>query len=626
MKNKQKEKKAKAKTILRLLGYVSSTYKLQFAVVFFAIIISALCGVAGPPFLMVLIDDFITPLVGTISPDFTKLLLAVIFMAAVYYVGVLCTFVYNRLMVNIGQGVLKRIRDDMFEHMQTLPIGYFDSHPHGELMSLYTNDTDTLRQMISQSIPQVFSAFISVITIFCVMVALSWQLSIIAIAMVAIMVILTKVLGGKSGKYFIKQQSDLGKVNGYVEEMMSGQKVIKVFCHEATAQKDFDTLNERLCESASSANKYANIMMPIIGNLGNFQYVITAIGGALLAVTGVASLTLGTIVSFLQFTRSFNQPFAQISQQFNSIIMALAGAERLFGLMDEASEVDEGYVTLVNTTTDANGNIHESEKRTGAWAWKHPHGTGTVTYTPLLGEVTFDDMSFGYNEKNMILYNITLYAKPGQKIAFVGSTGAGKTTITNLINRFYDVQDGKIRYDGININKIKKNDLRRSLGIVLQDTHLFTGTILENIRYGKLEATDEEVYAASKLANAHRFISLLPNGYQTEITSDGDGLSQGQRQLLAIARAAVANPPVLILDEATSSIDTRTETIVQKGMDSLMHGRTVFVIAHRLSTIRNSDAIMVMDHGRVIERGDHEELLAKRGTYYQLYTGALELA
>lgn len=625
MKNNIKIKKRPGKTILRLMAYVVSTYKLQFLLVLLAILISALAGMAGPLFLMIIVDDFITPLLGSAAPNFAPLFKAVLFMGGIYYIGVACTYIYSCLMVNIGQGVLKRIRDDMFSHMQTLPIGYFDSHPHGELMSLYTNDTDTLRQMISQSIPQVLSAFVSVVTIFCVMLALSPHLSLIAIIMVGIMVVLTKILGGKSGKYFIAQQKDLGAVNGYVEEIMSGQKVVKVFCHETSAEADFDILNEKLYNSAANANKYANIIMPIMGNLGNLQYVITAVCGAILAMTGVANLTLGAIVSFLQFTRSFNQPFSQISQQFNSIIMALAGAERIFDLLDEAPETDDGYVTLINSVTDEKGNIQESEKRTGTWAWKYLHHNGTTTYSPLLGDVRFFDMNFGYTPKKMVLHDITLYAKPGQKVAFVGSTGAGKTTITNLINRFYDVQDGKISYDGININKIKKSDLRRSLGIVLQDTHLFTGTILENIRYGKLDATDEEVFAAARLANADSFITRLPDSYNTLLKSDGDGLSQGQRQLIAIARAAVANPPVLILDEATSSIDTRTEALVQRGMDGLMQGRTVFVIAHRLSTIRNANAIMVLENGAIIERGEHEDLLSQKGTYYQLYTGALEL-
>lgn len=626
MKTKKKTRTGYGKTALRLLGYVASTYRLQFAVVFFTITVSAIAGIASPLFLMYLIDDFITPLIGQQTPDFTGLLYAVILFAAVYYIGVLCTYTYNRLMVNIGQGVLRRVRDEMFTHMQTLPIRYFDQHPHGELMSLYTNDTDTLRQMISQSIPQVFSALISVIAVFIAMLAISIPLSLLAVAMVLLMLLLTKKIGGKSGSYFVAQQEALGKVNGYIEEMMSGQKVVKVFCHEEKTKEGFDALNEQLCNGATKANQYANIMMPIMGNLGNLQYVLTAILGGVLAVSGLSTLTLGAIASFLQFTRSFNQPFSQISQQFNSIIMALAGAQRIFDLMDEAQETDEGTVSLVSAVLNENGEISEADHPTGVWAWKVPHSDSSITYTKLQGDVRFYNMSFGYDENKVILHDLALFAKPGQKLAFVGSTGAGKTTITNLINRFYDVQDGKIRYDGININKIKKADLRRSLGIVLQDTHLFTGSIMDNIRYGKLDATEEEVFEAAKLANADSFIRSLPDGYDTLLTGDGGDLSQGQCQLLSIARAAVANPPVLILDEATSSIDTRTEALVQKGMDRLMKGRTVFVIAHRLSTIRNSDAIMVMEQGRIIERGTHEELLKEKGTYYQLYTGAMELS
>lgn len=626
MKTQATTKPQYTKTALRLMKYVASTYKLQFFFVVITIVLSAIAGMAGPLFLLYLIDDFITPLIGQQNPDFSLLLQMVLIFGVVYYVGVICTYIYNRLMVNIGQGVLKRVRDDMFTRMQTLPIRFFDTHSHGEIMSLYTNDTDTLRQMVCQSIPQVFSAMVSVLTIFIVMLTLSLPLTALVIVIVAIMVFLTKKIGGKSGKYFIEQQDNIGTVNGYVEEMLSGQKVIKVFCHERQVTENFDILNERLCESATGANQYANIMMPVMTNLGNAHYVLTALLGSLLSITGISAISLGTIATFLQMTRSFNQPFSQISQQFNSIVMALAGAERIFRLIDEVPETDEGYVTLVKVEPDEQGDFKESSSQTGIWAWKHPHHDGTVTYTEVKGDVHFFDMSFGYDSKKIVLHDLTLHAKPGEKLAFVGSTGAGKTTITNLINRFYDVQDGKIRYDGININKIKKADLRRSLGIVLQDTHLFTGTIMENILYGKLDATEQEVYAAAKLANAHDFIQRLPDGYQTVISSDGCELSQGQCQLLAIARAAVADPPVLILDEATSSIDTRTEVIVQKGMDALMKGRTVFVIAHRLSTIRNSDAIMVLDHGRIIEQGNHEELLALKGAYYQLYTGVLELS
>ena len=613
------------KTAKRLMGYVAGTLRLQFVAVCVAILVSAVASMAGPLFLQYLIDDLIVPLASQETPDFSSLLRAVILMGCLYYAGVIATYVYSRLMVNIGQGVLKRVRDEMFAHMQRLPIRYFDTHPHGEIMSLYTNDTDTLRQMISQSIPQTFYSLVSVVAIFGVMLSISIPLSILAVLMVLLMMKVTKDVGGKSGRGFIAQQTDLAKVNGYIEEMMAGQKVIKVFNHENAAKHDFDVLNEKLCQSATTANAYGNMLMPIIGNIGYLQYVLTALIGSVLSISGISAITLGALASFLQFTRNFIMPFSQISQQMNAIVMALAGAQRIFDMMDETQETDEGYVTLVNARYNHDGELVECAERTEIWAWKHPHSDGSVTYTRLCGDVRFEDMTFGYTPEKTVLHNVTLYAKPGQKLAFVGSTGAGKTTITNLINRFYDVEDGKIRYDGININKIRKDDLRRSLGIVLQDTHLFTGTIMENIRYGRLDATDEEVYAAARLANADGFIKRLPHGYETVISGEGEDLSQGQRQLLAIARAAVADPPVLILDEATSSIDTRTEAIVQDGMDRLMSGRTVFVIAHRLSTIRNSDAIMVLEHGRIIERGDHESLLAKKGTYYQLYTGALEL-
>ena len=613
------------KTAKRLMGYVAGTLRLQFVAVCVAILVSAVASMAGPLFLQYLIDDLIVPLASQETPDFSSLLRAVILMGCLYYAGVIATYVYSRLMVNIGQGVLKRVRDEMFAHMQRLPIRYFDTHPHGEIMSLYTNDTDTLRQMISQSIPQTFYSLVSVVAIFGVMLSISIPLSILAVLMVLLMMKVTKDVGGKSGRGFIAQQTDLAKVNGYIEEMMAGQKVIKVFNHENAAKHDFDVLNEKLCQSATTANTYGNMLMPIIGNIGYLQYVLTALIGSVLSISGISAITLGALASFLQFTRNFIMPFSQISQQMNAIVMALAGAQRIFDMMDETQETDEGYVTLVNARYNHDGELVECAERTEIWAWKHPHSDGSVTYTRLCGDVRFEDMTFGYTPEKTVLHNVTLYAKPGQKLAFVGSTGAGKTTITNLINRFYDVEDGKIRYDGININKIRKDDLRRSLGIVLQDTHLFTGTIMENIRYGRLDATDEEVYAAARLANADGFIKRLPHGYETVISGEGEDLSQGQRQLLAIARAAVADPPVLILDEATSSIDTRTEAIVQDGMDRLMSGRTVFVIAHRLSTIRNSDAIMVLEHGRIIERGDHESLLAKKGTYYQLYTGALEL-
>lgn len=623
---KVKVSRGTLKTAKRLLAYVTSSYKPELIAVVICIIMSSIASISVSLSLKFLLDDFIIPLIGKQNPDFTELYRAVVVLGVIFLLGVIATFVYTRLMVKIGQGVLRRARDEMFEHMQTLPIRYFDQNTNGSIMSLYTNDTDTLRQMINQALPQVLMSFITIVVTFISMLLLSPLLTILAVAIIGIMLLVSSKIGGNSGKYFVRQQMDIADVTGYVEERMNGQRVIKIFNHERVSEEEFDKLNERLFNSAANANTFANIMGPVIGNIGNLQFVLTAVLGGFLSIAGIGGLTLGTMTSYLQFTKSFTQPFMQIAQQFNSVVMALAGAERIFSMIDEAPEVDDGYVTLVNARKKADGTIEECAERTGTWAWKHPHqADGSVTYTELKGDVRFFDMTFGYNPDKMVLHDLTLYAKPGQKLAFVGSTGAGKTTITNLINRFYDVQDGKIRYDGININKIKKADLRRSLGIVLQDTHLFTGTIMENIRYGKLDATDEEVFAAARLAHADQFINMLPQGYNTMLTSDGEELSQGQRQLLAIARAAVANPPVLILDEATSSIDTRTEAIVQKGMDNLMKGRTVFVIAHRLSTIRNSDAIMVLEHGRIIERGTHEELLEKHGTYYQLYTGKLEL-
>ena len=615
------------KTAKRLLGYVTGTYKIQFIVVLFCILVSSVASISVSLSLRYLLDDYIIPLIGQKDPDYSELYMALTVLGTIFLCGVIATFVYSRLMVTIGQGVLKRVRDEMFEHMQTLPIRYFDQNTNGSIMSLYTNDTDTLRQMINQSIPQVLMSALTIVVTFIAMLVLSPLLTLLAVLVIIVMILVSKVVTGNSGKYFIRQQLDLANVTGFVEERMNGQRVVKVFNHEKISKEEFDKLNEQLFESSSRAHTFASIMGPVIGNIGNVQFVLTAVFGGFLSVAGVGNITLGVMASYLQFTKSFTQPFMQIAQQFNSIIMALAGAERIFRMMDEEPEVDEGYVTLVNAKKDADGNLTECRERTGLWAWKHPHqADGTVTYTDLKGDVRFYDMTFGYTPDHMVLHDLTLYAKPGQKLAFVGSTGAGKTTITNLINRFYDVADGKIRYDDININKIKKADLRRSLGIVLQDTHLFTGTIMENIRYGKLDATDEEVYKAAELAHADGFIRMLPKGYDTHLSGDGEELSQGQRQLLAIARAAIADPPVLILDEATSSIDTRTESIVQQGMDNLMKGRTVFVIAHRLSTIRNSDAIMVLEHGRIIERGTHEELLKLRGTYYQLYTGKLELS
>lgn len=610
--------------VKRLMSYIGH-YKLRFAAVLICIVVNALAMVSCSLYLQTLIDSYITPLLQAATPDFAPLFRSILIMGCIYAVGILACLFYNRTMVSIAQGTLKRIRDEMFEHMQTLPIRYFDTHTHGDIMSHYTNDTDTLRQMLAQSIPQMFSSLITIISVFFAMLFTSWQLTIFVLCFVFIMLQVTGRVAGKSGYYFIRQQKALGDVNGYIEEMINGQKVIKVFCHEEKAKEIFDQKNEELCKDASAANSFANILMPIMGNLGNLQYVLLATIGGTMALGGVGGMTVGTIASFLQLSRSFMNPISQISNQLNMVVMALAGAERIFKLMDEEPEVDEGYVTLVNAKYDENGELTESKERTGLWAWKHPHGDGTLTYTKMRGEVRFYDVDFGYNEEKIVLHNISLYAEPGQKVAFVGSTGAGKTTITNLINRFYDLADGKIRYDDININKIKKADLRRSLGVVLQETNLFTGTIMENIRYGKLDATDEEVYAAAKLANADDFIRLLPNGYDTVITGNGGSLSQGQRQLIAIARAAVADPPVMILDEATSSIDTRTEAIVQRGMDALMKGRTVFVIAHRLSTVRNSDVIMVLEQGRIIERGSHDKLIAEKGKYYQLYTGAFEL-
>ena len=612
-----------SKTLKRLLNYLLE-YKLHLVIIFIAIIGSSLSGVAGTYFLKPIINNYVVPFIGNENPDLSGFIGMIGIMASVYIIGVICSFTYNRLMLTVSTGTMRKIRVDMFKHLQNLPIKYYDTHTHGETMSRFTNDTDTLREMLNQGLPQFVSSAITVIGVFTMMAILSPILTLLVIFMFSIMIFAVKKIGGKSASFFIKQQKELGIFNGYIEEMIEGQKVVKVFCYEEDAKENFDEINEKLRQAASSANTFASILMPIMGNLSYVHYALTATAGAVLAVNGY--MDLGTIGSYLQYTRSFSHPIIQISQQLNSVLTALAGAERIFILLDETAEVDNGYVTLVNAEIDHNGNITEVPHRTGIWAWKHPHSNGTLTYTLVKGDVRFEDVTFGYDENKTVLNGVSLFAKPGQKIAFVGSTGAGKTTITNLINRFYDIPDGKILYDGININKIKKDDLRRSLGMVLQDTHLFTGTIIENIRYGKLDASDDEVIEAAKLANAHSFIKHMPDGYNTILTSDGTNLSQGQRQLLAIARAAVANPPVLILDEATSSIDTRTESFIEKGMDTLMKDKTVFVIAHRLSTVRNSNAIMVLENGSIIERGNHENLIEQKGKYYQLYTGMFELS
>ncbi|HZK41901.1 MAG TPA: ABC transporter ATP-binding protein [Clostridia bacterium] len=618
-------------TIKRLLSYMTE-YRFQLILVAFCILLSAAVSASTSLFLQILIDRYILPLIGQTNPLLTDLVRVIFLMGVIYVVGILATLFYNRTMVVIAQGTLKKIRDKMFAHMQTLPIHYFDSHSHGDLMSRYTNDIDTLRQAISQSLPQMLSSLVSVLASFAAMLYLSVGMAAFVAVYALLLLKVVKALVGRSGTFFMKQQQDLGRVNGYIEEMINGQKVIKVFCHEEKTEAGFDQRNDQLRDSAAQANTYGNITMPVVGSMGYLLYVLVAlIGGAAgiaglpnLSLTGIQTLTIGTIISFLTLSRAFVNPIGQVSMQFNMVVMALAGASRIFDLMDEESEKDEGYVTLVNAKTEA-GQIIECTQRTDSWAWKHPHKDGTLSYEPLRGDIRFFDVAFGYEKDKTVLHDISLYAKPGQKLAFVGATGAGKTTITNLINRFYDIAEGTIRYDGINIKKIKKADLRRSLGMVLQDVNLFTGTVMDNIRYGKLDATDEECVAAAKLANADGFIRMLPKGYHTVLEGDGSGLSQGQRQLISIARAAVANPPVMILDEATSSIDTRTEAIVQAGMDALMRGRTVFVIAHRLSTVRNSDVIMVLDKGRIVERGTHDQLIEAKGKYYQLYTGAFEL-
>ena len=613
------------KTLLRLLSYLKK-HIVVLSIVMLCILVAAYATITGSTALGKLVDDFILPMVATGSTDFSALGAFIIRIACIFVLGIIAAFLQSYLMVGVTQGIQKTVRDEMFAGMQKLPIRYFDTNTAGNIMSRYTSDIDTLRQMISQSIPQAVSSIVTLVVVFITMLSTSWILTLVTMVTVVGVVIVTKFLAGKAGKYFIGQQKSLGAVNGYIEEMISGQKVVKVFNHEEVSKEEFDKLNDELCANAFNAGKFSNMMGPINNNLGYVQYAILAIVGGIIVVASEGTmLKLGSLMAFMTLSRNFNQPINQISQQMNAIVMALAGAERVFELMDQEPEADEGYVTLVNAKIDENGNITETTERTGRWAWKHPHGDGTLTYTELKGDITMFNVDFGYVPEKQVLYDVTLYAHPGEKLAFVGATGAGKTTITNLINRFYDIADGKIRYDNININKIKKADLRRSLGVVLQETNLFTGTVMENIRYGRLDATDEECIQAAKLANAHDFIRRLPNGYETELTGNGASLSQGQRQLIAIARAAVADPPVMILDEATSSIDTRTEKLVQDGMDALMKGRTVFVIAHRLSTIMNSDCIMVLDHGHIIERGSHDDLIAQKGTYYQLYTGAFEL-
>ena len=619
---KDKKKISSMYVLKRLLTYMVKNYKFSFLVVVICIIIGAFATMQGMLFVQSLVDDYIMPLLDSANPDFAPLAQALMGIVVFYIVGIAASYAYNRIMVNVSQGTMRKFRDELFANMESLPIKYFDTHAHGDIMSVYTNDVDTLRQLFSQSIPQIINSAATLVATLISMLVLNIPLTIVTLAMSLVMLKVTTVFSGLSGKYFQKQQKDLGNVDGFIEEMMDGQKVVKVFCHEEQAVSDFKKLNDQLRDSADKANRYANLLMPINANIGNLSYVLCAVIGALLALNGVSGMTVGTVIAFVGLNKNFTQPITQISQQMNSIVMAAAGAERVFELLDEKPEEDHGYVELVNAKENPDGTVTESPVRTGMWAWKHPHkAEGTVTYQKMEGGIVFDGVDFGYDDDKMVLHDIRMYAEPGQKIALVGSTGAGKTTITNLINRFYDIQDGKIRYDGININKIKKPDLRRSLGMVLQDTHLFTGTVMDNIRYGKLDATDEDCIAAAKLANADSFIRRLPDGYQTVLTGDGSNLSQGQRQLLAIARAAVADPPVLILDEATSSIDTRTEGLVQAGMDALMKGRTTFVIAHRLSTIKNSDCIMVMEQGRIIERGSHDELIAAKGKYYQLYTG-----